>query len=475
MKKFFSIFLSVIFTLSLVDFAFAAPRARRVRPSGEDTSTAVTSTTPTAQPAAAEQPKAEETSGGETKIKSKLGKAAIEAEAKAKAGAEAKKKSQVKAKAEAETRAKKEAEDKAKKEAEDRAKLEMELKAKAETEARAKLEAEMKLKQDAEAKAKADAEAKARAEAEAKTAAEAQSRAESEALLSAKAAEERSKRGPRSRTRVKEETPVESTSGKPMTKETAEASKALAKAEEEARAKAEALKKAEAKAQAMSQVEDKQRAKEEDKARLRAEEEARTAEAATAAALIKAQEASRAGTATKPGKGSFVPFIIYSDNGMKGNHYYPTGWMGDFGDLKFNPANNSKVHSGTTAIKITYVPKMSQNAGWVGIYWQYPPNNWGDKKGGYNLAGAKKLSFWACGEKGGEVISEFKVGGISGEFPDSDNSSIGPIELSKKWQNYTIDLQGRDLTNVIGGFCFSASKDDNPEGFNIYLDDLIFE
>jgi len=39
----------------------------------------------------------------------------------------------------------------------------------------------------------------------------------------------------------------------------------------------------------------------------------------------------------------------------------------------------------------------------------------------------KKLSFWARGDKGGEKIAEFKVGGITGEHGDSDSASIGPV------------------------------------------------
>ena len=96
-------------------------------------------------------------------------------------------------------------------------------------------------------------------------------------------------------------------------------------------------------------------------------------------------------------------------------------------------------------------------------------------KGGYDLTGAKKLTFWARGAQGGEKIAEFKVGGITGEYPDTDSSSIGPIELTKEWQKYTIDLDGKDLSHIIGGFCFAASKDDNPNGFVIYFDDIIYE
>ena len=177
----------------------------------------------------------------------------------------------------------------------------------------------------------------------------------------------------------------------------------------------------------------------------------------------------------KSEKAAFKPFAIYVENASKDNHYAPSGWMGDFGDLKLNQACTETPRSGNTCIKITYTGKMTQGAGWTGIFWQQPANNWGEKKGGYDLTGAKQLTFWAKGANGGEKIAEFKVGGITGEYPDSDSAQIGPIELTKEWQKYTIDLTGKDLSNIIGGFCFAASKDDNPNGAIIYLDDIMFE
>ena len=300
----------------------------------------------------------------------------------------------------------------------------------------------------------------------------------------------KAKRGPRSK--------VSKAAGAPTTAASAATDSSAASMDSEAKAKADALSRAEAKLQgsaasapsaAVSQPEMGAAAASvgagtasgegtkayADADRARAEAEAKAAEAETAAAAARAQKNVKTTPAVPLAKGAFAPFYVYKDQGARGNHYIPSGWMGDYGDLKVNPGCTTKVHSGTTSVQIKYTAKMAQNAGWCGVYWQNPPNNWGDKKGGFNLTGAKSLTFWACGEKGGEVISEFKVGGISGEYPDSDSASIGPIELSKKWQNYTIELTGRDLTNIIGGFCFSASRDDNPEGFTIYIDDIVFE
>ena len=57
----------------------------------------------------------------------------------------------------------------------------------------------------------------------------------------------------------------------------------------------------------------------------------------------------------------------------------------------------------------------------------------------------------------------------------SDSALIGPVTLSKDWTHYAVDLKDKDLSNVIGGFCFVASKDDNQNGFIVYLDDSTYE
>ena len=168
-------------------------------------------------------------------------------------------------------------------------------------------------------------------------------------------------------------------------------------------------------------------------------------------------------------------FYIYSDKGARTNHFAPSGWMGDWGDIKINDADTENPVDGKTDFKVSYVAKGAQGANWAGIFWQQPPNNWGDKPGGYDLTGFKRLTFWARGAEGGEKIAEFKVGGITGEHGDSDAQSIGPITLEKTWKKYTIDLADKNMQHIVGGFCWSASRDDNPNGFTLYLDEIRFE
>jgi hypothetical protein len=99
----------------------------------------------------------------------------------------------------------------------------------------------------------------------------------------------------------------------------------------------------------------------------------------------------------------------------------------------------------------------------------------GKQKGGFNLQGAQKLTFWAKGEKGGERIEEFKVGGIGGDFPDSDSAVMGPVILTNQWRQYTLDLRGKDLSYMSGGFSWSTSVDVNPESCLFYLDNIQYE
>lgn len=169
-------------------------------------------------------------------------------------------------------------------------------------------------------------------------------------------------------------------------------------------------------------------------------------------------------------------FYVYTERGSKLNHYIPSGWMGDFGDLKFNQGWKEKTGAGETCIQVKYSAERKQNAGWSGIYWQHPANNWGDKKGGINLAGFLKISFLARGEKGGELIDKFMIGGITGqaEEGDSDEAATDAIELTKQWKQYSIDLTGRNLSHMIGGFGFAMNGDSNPNGATFYLDEIVY-
>jgi hypothetical protein len=186
-------------------------------------------------------------------------------------------------------------------------------------------------------------------------------------------------------------------------------------------------------------------------------------------------------------------FYIFSDRGSRLNHFIPSGWMGDYGDLKMNqgwvkgnaPAKKKEAKEGEaaagpaedTCIQIKYSAERKQGNGWAGIYWQHPANNWGDKRGGFDLSAYSKMSFMAKGEQGGEVIDKFFIGGITGqtEEGDSDEASVSPVTLTKDWKKYEISLKGLDMSHIIGGFGFAANADANPSGFTLYVDDVKLE
>lgn len=170
----------------------------------------------------------------------------------------------------------------------------------------------------------------------------------------------------------------------------------------------------------------------------------------------------------------FRTFYVFSDEEDAGNHYYPSGWLGDYDAIR-RVIWEENPYSGKNCLRFRYTGRTPQGAGWVGVYWQNPVNNWGDVEGGFDLVGAKKLLFWARGEKGGETVLRFGMGGIGGQYPDSAKAEIGPVILTSNWRQYTIDLAGADLSCISGGFYWMMDKNSNPDGAVIYIDDIRYE
>ena len=184
-------------------------------------------------------------------------------------------------------------------------------------------------------------------------------------------------------------------------------------------------------------------------------------------------------TAVKPqGQGpAFEPFFVYQDKSSK-NRYTPSGYMPTGDCLSLDDAWQHDVKDGKTCIRVVYdIACSREGRKWAGIYWQNPPDNWGTRKGGYNLTGAARLVFWAKGEMGGERIEEFRIGGLGASqlYPDSDTAVIGPVILSKEWKEYIIDLRGKDLSYISGGFAWVTNVDANPHHCTFYLDNIRFE
>jgi len=167
----------------------------------------------------------------------------------------------------------------------------------------------------------------------------------------------------------------------------------------------------------------------------------------------------------------------------------PAGWMS--GNQSQKPSkvislNMSKTayHTGADCIQIGYKP----GAGWAGIVW-WPkacgpsgtPDAWSRVKNcscsvdvlkAGNLRTVNKESFWARGEKGGEVV-EFKVGDDT--LCPLPGRSSGPLTLTADWKPYNIDLTDLDMKRAVDLFTWVADDLHNPQGATFYLDDVQFE
>jgi hypothetical protein len=173
----------------------------------------------------------------------------------------------------------------------------------------------------------------------------------------------------------------------------------------------------------------------------------------------------------------FPPFYVYDDADSPHNHFVPEGFMGCWQGIQMDQESSDSPHSGKTAIKLSYSLRSSCSDLWAGIYWWDPPgSNWCEVPGGFDLTGMTRLTFWARGERGGE-ISEFKVGGLmTASGGECDSIVISPstykLTLTSEWQQYTIPLYGAPLTKVVGGFVWVSNS---PDPITIYLDDIRYE
>jgi hypothetical protein len=161
-------------------------------------------------------------------------------------------------------------------------------------------------------------------------------------------------------------------------------------------------------------------------------------------------------------------------------HFAPSGWMGDGSKgslvVKIDEDYTRKPRPGDTdgkCIRVAWDPRMSS---WVGLYWQSPAGNWGAAPG-RSVVGATKVTFWAAGENGSEVV-EFKAGGLHTTgmpYKDSFAAGLRAMRLTTGWRHYEISLKGQSLASVIGAFGWVVHKADNLGSVVFYLDDIRYE
>lgn len=158
------------------------------------------------------------------------------------------------------------------------------------------------------------------------------------------------------------------------------------------------------------------------------------------------------------------PCAVFADGAPA--RWWATGYLGDAANLKIDLHCTERPARGKTCMRVTY-----EGSDWAGLMWQDPPNDWCTSAGGYNVTGARRLSFKARGAKGGERIN-FQVGGGRGTYPDSTIAKLENLTLTKNWKTYSIDLKGQDLSCIKTGFCFSFG---GQGALSFDLDDIQFE
>jgi hypothetical protein len=165
-----------------------------------------------------------------------------------------------------------------------------------------------------------------------------------------------------------------------------------------------------------------------------------------------------------------LPLVLDDESSGAKLPYQPSGYMGNVQALKLDPASAIAPHSGKACLRVDY--KVGD--GWGGVAWQSPASDWGDLPGGYDLTGAKTLSFWARGENGGEQVSfEFGILGKDKKFFDTGRGKLENATLTKEWTRYAISLDGMDLARIKTGFVFVVTAKGRPITF--YLDDIRYE
>ncbi len=189
-------------------------------------------------------------------------------------------------------------------------------------------------------------------------------------------------------------------------------------------------------------------------------------------------------------------FYVYDDYLSAGNHFAERAVMCNAGDEKSVPSMiedwTENPATGINCIRCEFRAHRGNWGGWMFVNGALdgtntiPRLNWGDvPNAGWSLRGARRLSFQARGEKGGEKVRFFafgigRVGGLgkaNKPHPDSaPQVSTAWIELCRDWKTYTLDLQGLDLTNVLLGFAWVTKATVNGHSNIVfYLDDIHYD
>ena len=116
---------------------------------------------------------------------------------------------------------------------------------------------------------------------------------------------------------------------------------------------------------------------------------------------------------------------------------------------------------------------------------QYTPGSQGqagvlfESDNAIDLKDAKRMTFWARGDLGGEKIQISAAGKKSSSSGASDGVKFGvtstDLTLPKTWKKYEVDLSGLDMTGVTHGFGLKMNKGNDAGDKVIYLKYITYD
>lgn len=161
-----------------------------------------------------------------------------------------------------------------------------------------------------------------------------------------------------------------------------------------------------------------------------------------------------------------LPLAVYRDGAAE--TFWPSAVMGRTDKVKYNLSSVADPYEG----EFCFEWRVSPGDSWAAIGWVEPANDWGALPGGYDLTGAKRLNFSARGAIGGEQAT-VGIGVIrEGDYADTMHERM-PIRLTTDWQQFSIPLDGVDLSTVRGGFVIESRL--LGEEQVLYFDDVHIE
>lgn len=171
------------------------------------------------------------------------------------------------------------------------------------------------------------------------------------------------------------------------------------------------------------------------------------------------------------------------------DEFTPSGYMGDGsqGNVITLHVDDASCHvrpadARGSCFRFDYHAPATGSVGWGGVYFQAPPNNWGNLPGKRIAPGAKQLRLKAAGVTGTELAT-FRVGGLSGmdssgaPYPNADSfQAEQSFALSTDLAEYVVPLPaGQTYDRVLGGFAWTLLAPADQSPIALYLDDVYWE